>query len=154
MPEETNDLLPMVRTAALCERVLHEQDGVISLIRLVDNFILTAEAQSSEVTPPEQMPSHEISITLVLSMIADRARGPRTITLSVVKPDQSRAEAATFNPKFDNSLTTHNWIVRLKLNVTEEGIHWVEWMCDGQPLTRTPLRIGYVRKSKIDDSVQ
>ena len=36
-------LAPSLRIAALCERVLEEKDGSLSLIRLIDRLVITAE---------------------------------------------------------------------------------------------------------------
>ena len=87
-------------------------------------------------------------------MVANDARGVREIRLITIKPDGTRIPGPSLMVRFeDDSLAVHNWVVVLNLKVGLEGIHWIEWTCNDRTLTRLPLRIAYVRKSKSDESV-
>jgi hypothetical protein len=92
MPEEANDELPFVKIAAVCDRVLQEKDETLSLIRVIDRFILKVEAVSEGQSPPETMPSYPLGMNLVLSTIAGEARGRREILLRVLKPDGTQTD--------------------------------------------------------------
>src|SRR5438552_2529043 len=73
---------PYIRVATLCERVLQEQDGVVSLIRVVDRFTQTAAGPSV----PAEMPPLTISTTLVVNLSSGQARGSYEIAFRIEHP--------------------------------------------------------------------
>lgn len=74
---------PYLRVAALCERVLTESDGVLSLIRVVDRWTHQAVGPNA----PAEMPPFTINPTLVLIFTAGQARGAYEVLLRLESPD-------------------------------------------------------------------
>ena len=74
---------PHLAAALLCERVITESDGVLSIIRVVDRVTQTA----SGTDPPETMPPLSIdNLSMVLSLKPDKARGRFQLRLVMNEP--------------------------------------------------------------------
>ena len=58
-------LEPRLRIGTLCERTLEEKDGVLSLIRLIDRLVITAEG----VDVPRDLPPSQVAVTVVMSCV-------------------------------------------------------------------------------------
>jgi len=69
----------------LCDRVMREDDGVISLIRLVDPFILHPFPAD---VPPEQLPV-QVHALVAARLTADDT-GSHTCEVLLVRADNSR----------------------------------------------------------------
>ena len=76
---------PYLLVAALCEKVLHEQDGVASLIRVVDTV------SHREIGPdaPEVMPLVTYPLYLLLTIKPGRALGRHQLIVHMRGPDRS-----------------------------------------------------------------
>jgi hypothetical protein len=68
---------PYLQTAVLCEKVLQEQDGVLSLVRIVDRIISTALGPD----PPEDMPPVAVNLTAVIVLKSGQAPAHRILTV-------------------------------------------------------------------------
>src|SRR5207248_1361178 len=73
---------PFVATAVLCEKVLQEKDGVVSLIRLVDRTSVTATGTDA----PDEMPPIPLSYIAAISFKAGIARGKYVLTVRPESP--------------------------------------------------------------------
>jgi hypothetical protein len=74
---------PHLVTAVFCEKVLHEQDGVLRLIRVIDQMTQSASGPDA----PEQMPPFMLEgLTLVVTIKADEARGRYGVRVSPEAP--------------------------------------------------------------------
>jgi len=76
-PIMSNDK-PLVTAACLCERVLTEADGVMTLVRVVDQFTVPA-------APPEVIDrlNPHLVLTLVLMMKANGHVGKHRLTIQI-----------------------------------------------------------------------
>jgi len=132
---------PYLAAAFLCEKVLQEKDGVVSAIRLVDRFILTA----SGTQPPEKMPKLPVNLTMLIIFKSGDAKGSRTVKIKTIMPSQ-RVGPETLLPMFlegdDRGVTL---IANMILEASEDGLYWFEVSCDDDFITRIPLRIVYHR---------
>jgi hypothetical protein len=82
---------PFIRLAALCEKVLREADGVLSLIRVVD--IITQRVSGPDA--PDHMPDLRVPLFLVVVLTPDSVLGAHDITIipqlpsgETMKPDR------------------------------------------------------------------
>jgi hypothetical protein len=149
---ESNDEMPLVRIAAVADRVLQEKDETISLIRIIDRFTLTltqGDAPEGSVVPPGVMPPSRLGLNVILSTVAGQARGARSITLGILRPDGTRSLGPNLEIECGQDIDAQNWVVQLTLQVVEPGTYWIEWECNGRLLTRVPLQIRYVRQLKL-----
>src|SRR4051812_12789274 len=63
---------PHLGLAVLCEKGIEDKEGVLSLIRVVDQITQTATGPDA----PEQMPPFILgNLTMVITLKADKARG-------------------------------------------------------------------------------
>lgn len=138
---------PHLVLAAICEKVLQEADGVLSLIRVVDAISQTASGPE----PPAQMPPFVLGdVTLVISLKADQARGRFGIR---VRPE---APSGIQLPPVEQGINLQpgaakgvNLVMPLQIAIDQEGTYWFDVFLTGpepQPdrlLTRVPLNIIY-----------
>src|SRR2546423_399902 len=82
---------PHLTAAMMCEKVITEGDGVLSIIRVVDRVTHTATGEN----PPAKMPPLMINnLQMVISLKADRAQGRFGIKLVMHAPDMSSQTVA------------------------------------------------------------
>ena len=133
---------PYLSAALLCERLLLEQDGVASAIRIIDRVTRTAVGTS----PPEKMDPFEYDLTLVTILKAGWAQGAHAFRVALVSPlGESRnvvQQTAFFEGGEDRGV---NIVGRMRIRFDLEGIYWFEVFLEDKPLTRIPLRIVYLR---------
>ncbi len=138
---------PHLVTAVLCEKVLQEQDGVLSVIRIIDRVIQSAAGPEV----PDQMPPFiSDNLTLLVALRADQARGRFGIK---IRPE---APGGIQLPPVENSVTLQpgsagvNLIMPMAFPISEEGVYWFDVFLT-QPaasaaerlLTRVPLEVHY-----------
>lgn len=131
---------PYVQFATFCDRVLQEQDGVISIIRAVDGITITAMGQET----PDEMPGGQIATTLALALKSDDARGRHTVTLTMSTPDMRRLDPQSFDVNFEGDERGVNFVLNVQVEAME-GLFWLDVAVNGVVLTRVPLRVRYQR---------
>lgn len=132
---------PFVTAATLCDQVIEGKDGVLSLIRLVDRWTITASGPE----PPEEMPSQQLNLTLVVSLKAGAARGSHTVKIQPEAPSGLRQDALELPVLFEAEDRGQNLIVNLDFTVKEPGLYWFDVLLGDRRLTRIPLRVVYQR---------
>lgn len=132
--------------AVLCEKALQEQDGVISIIRVIDR--LTQSHTGPD--PPEQMPQFVAShLTLVVALKSDQARGRYGIKIRPEAPGGFQLPAMEQGIQLQPGGSGVNLVMPLVFPVAQEGLFWFDVFLTGpdpQPdrlLTRVPLEIVY-----------
>lgn len=146
-PEPDTSTGPHLILAVLCEKVLHEQDGVLSLIRIVDALTQTASGPE----PPEQMPPFVATdLTMVISVKADQARGRFGIRVRPEAPSGAQLPAIVQGINLQPGAAKGvNLVMPLQIAIDQEGTYWFDVFLTGpapQPdrlLTRVPLNIIY-----------
>lgn len=142
---------PHIAIATLCEKVLIEQDGVISIIRVVDRLIQTATGTD----PPEQMPPflvQEGSLRMVIALKADQARGRCIIKVVLEDPSGQRVPVGQQDVTLQPGGGGANLNIGMNLAIQYEGTHWFDVMLGGprnqqdQLMTRVPLQVVYSRQ--------
>jgi hypothetical protein len=131
---------PYLTAAVLCEKVLREQDGVLSAIRMVDQ--VTQAATGPEV--PAQMPPMTVNLTALLVIRSGEARGRHTISVRPEDPSGVRSQAADVSVQFLGEDRGPSLLLDVALEVTQEGLYWIDVILNDQTLlTRMPLRVIY-----------
>lgn len=140
--EETMTKVPFVAFALFCERVLQEQDGVLSAIRIVDRLNLH-EAPRSEL--PARTQAQVISgINLLIGLKSGEYKGKGTISLQAYTPTGERLEELKLEMQVELQGGAHaqQLVVQLAgLPFTKEGVYWIDVLFDGTVLTRVPLSV-------------
>ena len=133
---------PYLLAALLCEKLLIEQDGVVSAIRIVDRVFHTATGPN----PPEKLEPFDYEVTLFLNLKAGFAHGSYKLRVDIINP---RGETSALFEKtvfFEGPEERGvNEIARLRVHFADEGIYWFEISGEDKFLTRIPFRIIYQR---------
>ncbi|MBI2854359.1 MAG: hypothetical protein HYX87_05485 [Chloroflexi bacterium] len=140
-PVNPFDRGPFVQVAALCERVLREADGVVSLIRLVDVVTHTEHGPNA----PADMPEIHYPLMLVLVLKSGVSRGRHDITIIPELPSAERLNPMTMSVNMEGGSRGVSIITRLDMVYKLEGLYWFNVQFDGRPITRIALEVRYSR---------
>jgi hypothetical protein len=127
---------PYLKFGLLCEHVLQEKDGVLSFIRIVDRF--TVSAKGTKV--PAEMPPGEINLTAVMGWWG--GLGKHIAKIKVIMPG-GEWESPPFTVFLDSLERGQNIIANFTLAVKQEGLYWVEFLLNSKVKSRMPFRIIY-----------
>lgn len=131
---------PFLQAALFVERVLHERDGVLSFVRIVDRLAVQAHGDA-----PEELPEGaSAKVTMVVMLKSGDARGRHRLSVRPELPSGLYLEARGFDVLFEGEDRGVNVIVELDVALME-GLHWFTVSLGDVELTRVPLRIAYQR---------
>lgn len=134
---------PYLNAGLICEKVLQERDGVLSIIRAIDR--ITIAAMSAGTPAPETMPPSNVALTLVLILKSGLFKGTAAVRLGIYSPSgQAMGESST-DVFFEGDDRGINLVSPMQMQVEEDGLYWVEVSCGDQLLTRIPFRVIYQR---------
>lgn len=130
---------PYLAAAFLCERILHERDGVLTAIRIVDTFNVTLPPS----LPPDAKPVIQITGLLSFKKSSPGAEAERhQAELRLRMPSGREHPPAVFDVLFKpEEMAGANQIVQMNIGVEEFGLHWLAVLLDGEPITRIPFRL-------------
>ena len=132
---------PYIQVAALCERVLREGDGVLSLIRIVD--VINHTERGSD--PPPEMPTIRYPLTFVLALKSGRARGRQEVTITPELPSGETMPPVTTTIQLEGEGRGANIVAPLDIPYSLEGLYWFNIRLGKHILTRLPLQVRYSR---------
>jgi hypothetical protein len=133
-------LQPRLRVGTLCERTLEEKDGVLSLIRLIDRLVITAEGTDV----PKDLPAGQVPVTVVMSWV--NGLGDYEAKIRVDMPDGDSIESITFPFHLDSFDKVHNHVIRMVIPVRRAGLYWFRFILGDEVKGEVPLRVIYQRK--------
>lgn len=145
MAKIDTDTGPHLQVAAFCEKVIEDKEGVLSLIRVVDQ--ITSTAVGPDV--PEEMPAFTLSgISLVISLKADQARGRYAIKLRPEDPSGHQLPFLETPIQLEGGERGVNVVSPLQILIEHEGLYWFDVFfsagaANDRLLTRMPLRVVY-----------
>ncbi len=134
---------PFLAAAFFCEKVLREQDGVLSVIRIVDRWTVNG--------PTPQMLPTVIQATLVVMLKSGIYRGSTQVIITPVSPSNVRMQAIVLPLLFEADDDHGSGIVLpIGFPVQEDGPFWFEVALSGQGLppqvvTSIPMRVVYLQ---------
>jgi hypothetical protein len=138
MPFETG---PYLSTAVLCERVLEERDGVVTLVRLIDRFTIVSQGPEA----PATLPPTPIGLTAVVWLRSGEARGSQTLKIRPELPSGQSLDAVQLTVHFEGEERGTRSVFTLNLVAEQEGLYWFDVLLDDTLLTRIPFRVMYQR---------
>ncbi len=137
---------PHLVMAVLCEKVLHERDGVLSIIRVIDQLTQTAVGPEA----PEQMPPFIAdNLTMIVTIKADQARGRYGVKIRPEAPGGIQLPPIEQAITISNGPGGVNLVIPMALPISAEGVYWFDVFLTAptaQPdrlLTRVPLEVQY-----------
>lgn len=133
---------PHLQLAALCEKHLVDKDNVVSLIRIIDRFIIAGTDES--------LPPTVLIFTLAVMFKAGNFRGRAEVGVEPLSPSMAKMGEMKMSVNFDAGDDQGvNILSQVKLEVTEEGLHWLIVSFAGEEYTRIPLRVVYQKQPSI-----
>src|SRR5262245_45228364 len=136
-------MVPSVRAALLCERVLDEVDGVKSAIRIFNQL----EVPAGTVV--------EATLLLMLVSIEERAaEEQRHVVMRVETPSRVLGEQRIAIRVPPEAGATFNLVMPLRLEAGEPGTFWIRftWDSDDQPLAHIPIHFRAPARSQAHPS--
>ena len=122
----------------MCERVLREQDGTLSFIRVIDKWTITG--------PTDKMLPQMIQAFLVVLWKAGIHRGSSQVTITPTTPSGKVLKALELPVVFEGDDDRGTGVIfPLRFPAEESGCYWFDVAVDGQSMTQMPLRINYLR---------
>lgn len=132
---------PYLKAALLCEKVIEDKRGVLSMIGVVDRTTRTVTGPN----PPAQMEPFTHRLFLVVALVSGDARGTHEVSLALQKPSGLREPLTTGSVLFEGDDRGANVIVELNIEAEMEGLYWVEVFLENEVITRVPWRVVYQR---------
>jgi hypothetical protein len=139
MPESNG---PYLSYAAVCERVLHEADGVLSLIRIIDRVTVTVVTPSGADVPAALIPPPPpIPITFVVGLKSGGYTGTVPVKVRIDTPSGFKWPEFETSAQLEGEERGANIVLPIQFPALDEGIYWFVVEVSGEILTRVPLRI-------------
>ena len=140
-------ILPYLTMATFCERVLTEQDGVLSAIRIIDTL-------NVEVLDSDLAKSAKERVMLLVGLRSGPFKGTGTLKLVAVNPDGEPSKNISSTPvELLGGPHGTNIIVTLATDVSKSGVYWYEIYFNDKLLTRTPLSVSLIAKQSASPLV-
>lgn len=126
---------PYLLAAFLCEKVLTEQDGVTSAIRIFDRVFVPYLEK-------EDPPKSAVALTLLLMFKSGGFKGKATVTISLFAPSGAKRPDTTQEVTFPEQVNGGaNIVGNIAFSPKEEGLYWFEILLNGESVTRIPLDV-------------
>jgi hypothetical protein len=133
---------PYVTAALLCERVLQEKDGSLTLVRIAEKLQYRLDMFGPDM-PKSVKPM--IPIQGLISIKSGPVTGDHVIKISVEKPGSKpgseRKDAFTQPVTLLGGDQGQNIILNIGLGVESDGLYWLDVIFDEEVLTRIPLMV-------------
>lgn len=129
---------PDISMAVFAERVMHEQDGVASFIRIIDRVLVPLE--DSKAALP-------IAVNYYLAIGlrgAGRVHGDHVVTLRTMTPQGKYTDSRLpVEVRFSDDALGTQFYIDTKLTVEHLGNYYFDlfWDDDAEPFIRVPLNI-------------
>jgi|SRR5271165_485727 len=131
---------PYITAALLCDKVLAEGNGTLSIIRIADRAGYQAiGVDGTPAIPPGARPVFQLSGLVALK--AGPVTGEHVIKIVVENPLGKRTELHSFNVTFMGRDHGQNLILNMVIGIEHDGLHWFDVLFDEELLTRIPLVI-------------
>ena len=101
---------PYLQMAVFCEKVLHERDGVLSAIRIIDRMNRTAAGPN----PPDVMPPFDYQLTALITLKSGRARGSVYVEIEPEMPSGIKRPRAGMTAQMEGNERGQNLIMNMQ----------------------------------------
>ncbi len=137
MPEQLTFGGPYLAYAVICDRVLTEADGAISIIRVIDRFTIRGPSEKLTPTP--------LSFWLAVMFRRGFQRGVMNLSLQPISPSERILPAMDAPLHFEGDEERGcSLALPVQFLAEEDGLYWFDVKLAGQLATRIPLRVVYL----------
>ena len=132
---------PHVSFACICEKVLLEQDGVLSAIRIVDK--LNLHQSPREKLDAKTQAQAIAGITILVGLKSGDYKGSGKLSLKAYLPSGQKMSNVKMETEieFKGGMQGANTIINVGIPFSEEGVYWIDILFEGKVLTRVPLSV-------------
>jgi hypothetical protein len=136
-PSDDQTALPRIFVAVLCDRVMEEKDGVLSIVRIVDVF--SADLASA----PE---GHAMRFTLHGLLVLRDVFGDHMLTMKCRNPAGKESSAQDLEIKVPRDASSDgssrvNILIQLPIVTRALGRYWLDVYFDGRLLVVLPFKL-------------
>jgi len=136
MSQQESIFKPLLVVAVFCERVLREVDGVMTIVRMVDRFLVRGA------TP--EMGNQVLRFQTVIIFKSGELRGKYVIRIRPTSPTGRDLPGMDFPTLFEGDSDRGAAIIAdTNFAVDEEGLYWFDVYLEDELITRMPLRVVY-----------
>jgi hypothetical protein len=131
---------PYVQAALLCERVVQESGGRVTIVRLLDRVVVRTAVAAS----PAQIRPTIVSCHAVVILKTGSRPGNYKLRLVLTSPTKRKLREFSVDINLpDEEDKGVNIVMPIQFEAKEEGVYWFEVRLDGEelPLTKTSLRL-------------
>lgn len=132
---------PYIQIAGLCDQVIEDKTGALSLIRIIDTITHT-EARPDA---PKKMPSVTYPMKLVIMLKSGGIRGQHELKTIPELPSGELKPPIKRSVQMEGEERGVNHIITTLFTFTMEGLYWFNVYFDDSLITRIPLRVKYNR---------
>lgn len=139
---------PFLATAVFCEKVLREEDGVFSLIRIYDRIaapVPIAEPPNQEDDQALKGPSLPVVLTMFVSLRVGQPMESHQLHLRSESPTGRRHDLSPIDVDLSGEERGFNAVMQLNAQFLVPGLHWFDIEFDGARLTRVPLTVVFAQ---------
>lgn len=135
---------PYVQAALLCERVVQEKAGRVTIVRLLDRVVVRAVTNAG----PSQIPTTIVQCHAVVILKTGSRPGKYKLRLVLTSPSKKRLRefSVDINLPAEEDQGV-NIVMPIEFPAEEEGVYWFEVKLNDEesPLTKTSLRLVRLR---------
>ncbi len=132
---------PYVQAACLCDMVLEDKTGTMSLIRIID--VLTNAVSGPN--PPVDMPPMTHTFWLAVMLKSGSAVGRHEVKVVPQLPSGETKDPLVLTVHFEGGEKGANVMAQMTFQFVYEGLHWFNVYLDEAKLTAIPLLVRYNR---------
>jgi len=133
---------PNLNLATICERYILEQDGALTLFRIIDRFTVNGIT--------EEMPLATIGFNLIVRFSAGEFRGPMDMRIRILPPTPVDVQELRIPVVFEAPEERAAQMVgQINVLAKEPGLFWIVVKLGEEEYTRIPFRIVYQRQPTI-----
>jgi hypothetical protein len=130
---------PYLQMAVICERVLQEQDGVLSAIRVIDRLTHTIVGAQM----PDPLPPVSYTVWFAIAFKSGSARGRHTLKIVQEQPSGLRRDMFEHSIMLEGEDRGANFVAQVEARFEQEGVYWFDVFLSDQFVTRMPFRLSY-----------
>jgi hypothetical protein len=123
---------PYLTAALLCERVLEEKDGTLSVIKIADRVTYRAIGLPSDMKPLA-------SVTCLVCLKSGPVEGDHTLRIFVERPKGGKTLVSEIPVNLLGKDHGRNFVLNLSVGIDQDGLYWFDVVFDDELLTRIPL---------------
>lgn len=135
------DTGPYIAAALFCESTIEDKNGVITIVRVVDQVTVACVGEGA---PDDLPPGAGVQTTFVLMLKPGQAKGRQTVNVVIVHPDGTREKGPDVPVHFTQGPNNGaNLVLNIGIRLSTAGLYWADVLVNDRLVTRAPLEVRY-----------